>query len=56
VERLPKLHLAHIAPVAFRHINMNGKMHFALDDYAWLATQRGGKLTELENHLISYAS
>ena len=42
-ERLPKEHLAHIAPVAFRHINMNGKMHFSLDDYAWLATQKPRK-------------
>lgn len=42
-DRLPKEHLAHIAPVAFRHINMNGKMHFSLDDYAWLATQKPRK-------------
>lgn len=42
VERLatgdiPEEHLARIAPVAHRHINMNGKMRFALEDYAWLA-------------------
>jgi TnpA family transposase len=42
-ERLPKAHLTHIAPVAFRHINMNGKMRFALDDYAWLTSQKGRK-------------
>jgi Tn3 transposase DDE domain len=34
---VPEDHLAHIAPVAHRHINTNGKMRFALDDYAWLA-------------------
>ena len=42
-ERLPKDHLAHIAPVAFRHINMHGKMHFALDDYAWLTSPKSQK-------------
>jgi len=42
-EQLPKEHLAHIAPVAYRHINMNGKMHFSLNDYAWLATQKARK-------------
>ena len=42
-ERLPNGHLAHIAPVAFRHINMHGKMHFTLEDYAWLTTQKGHK-------------
>ncbi|MEQ1515900.1 MAG: Tn3 family transposase [Usitatibacteraceae bacterium] len=34
---IPEEHLARIAPVAYRHINMNGKMRFALEDYAWLA-------------------
>jgi Tn3 transposase DDE domain len=37
-ERLSTVHLARIAPVAFRHINMNGKMRFALDNYAWLTS------------------
>jgi hypothetical protein len=42
-EQLPTVHLARIAPVAFRHINMNGKMHFALDNYAWLTSGRRRK-------------
>ena len=42
-DRLPAAHLAHIAPAAFRHGNMHGKMHFALDDYAWLAIQKPRK-------------
>jgi hypothetical protein len=28
--RYPHEHLAHIAPVAFRHINMHGKLHFPI--------------------------
>lgn len=42
-ERLPATHLAHIAPVAFRHINMHGEMHFALDDYVWLTPPKRQK-------------
>jgi TnpA family transposase len=34
---IPDDHLARIAPVAHRHINMNGKMRFALEDYVWMA-------------------
>ncbi|EIZ79831.1 transposase [Novosphingobium sp. Rr 2-17] len=29
----PAEHLAHIAPVAFRHINMHGKLHFPIERY-----------------------
>jgi len=50
---LSNAHLAHIAPVAFRHISMNGKMHFALDDYAWPAPQKNRKPAEAENHSTS---
>ena len=42
-QQLPEHHLTHIAPVAFRHINMHGKMRFALDDYAWLTSPKGQK-------------
>ncbi len=42
-ERMPAGHLARIAPVAFRHINMHGRIRFALDDYAWLTTPKGQK-------------
>ncbi|MEP6869189.1 MAG: Tn3 family transposase [Novosphingobium sp.] len=40
---IPEGHLAHIAPVAFRHINMNGKMRFELDEYAWLSSPKRRK-------------
>jgi hypothetical protein len=33
-ERYPPEHLAHIAPVAFRHINMHGKLHFPVRENA----------------------
>lgn len=32
-DRYPAEHLAHIAPVAFRHINMQGKLHFPIAGY-----------------------
>lgn len=41
--QLPPAHLAHIAPVAFRHINMNGKIKFGLDDCAWLTKPNARK-------------
>jgi len=36
-DRFPAEHLGHIAPVAFRHINMHGKLHFPIEHYAGVA-------------------
>lgn len=36
-DRFPAEHLGHIAPVAFRHINMHGKLHFPIERYAGFA-------------------
>lgn len=36
-------HLAHIAPVAFKHINMQGKMHFDVENYGNLVQTRRRK-------------
>lgn len=36
-DRFPIEHLAHIAPVAFRHINMHGKLHFPIERYSRFA-------------------
>jgi len=43
----PADHLAHIAPVAFKHINMQGKMHFAVENYAHLVQSRRRKTAAL---------
>lgn len=40
----PADHLTHIAPVAFKHINMQGKMHFAVENYGHLV-QSGRRKT-----------
>jgi hypothetical protein len=36
----PEPHLAHIAPVAHRHINMQGRIRFAVEEHAHLARRR----------------
>ncbi|MEQ9152787.1 MAG: Tn3 family transposase [Parvibaculum sp.] len=36
----PEPHLAHIAPVAHRHINMQGRIRFAIEEYTHLARRR----------------
>jgi len=43
VGTLPEPHLAHIAPVAHRHINMNGRIRFAVAEYGQLAHAGGRK-------------
>lgn len=40
---LPEPHLTHIAPVAHRHINMNGRIRFAIEEYGRLAHAGGRK-------------
>ncbi|MCR9178512.1 MAG: Tn3 family transposase [Alphaproteobacteria bacterium] len=40
---LPEPHLAHIAPVAHRHINMNGRIRFAIEEYGRLVHAGGRK-------------
>jgi hypothetical protein len=42
----PADHLAHIAPVAFKHINMQGKMHFDVQNYGTLVQTRRRKTAE----------
>lgn len=39
----PADHLAHIAPVAFKHINMHGKLRFAVENYGHLVQSRRPK-------------
>jgi len=39
----PADHLAHIAPVAFKHINMQGKMHFDVENYGQIVQSRRAK-------------
>jgi TnpA family transposase len=39
----PADHLTHIAPVAFKHINMLGKMHFDVENYGNLVQSRRRK-------------
>jgi hypothetical protein len=39
-DRFSAEHLAHIAPVAFRHINMHGKLHFPIERYGGFAAPR----------------
>ena len=39
----PAEHLAHIAPVAFKHINMQGKMHFDIENHGYLIQSRDRK-------------
>ena len=36
-DRFPLEHLPHIAPVAFGHINMHGKLHFPVERYGRFA-------------------
>src|SRR3546814_20882607 len=36
----PERHLAHIAPVAHRHINMQGRIRFAVEEHAQLTRRR----------------
>ena len=42
-DTFPEQHLAHIAPVAHRHINMNGRIRFAVEEYDRLARVGGRK-------------
>lgn len=44
-DRYPVEHLAHIAPVAFRHINMQGKLHFPIAGYRDLGLAGSKTLT-----------
>jgi hypothetical protein len=39
-DTFPEPHLAHIAPVAHRHINMQGRIRFAVEEHAQLARRR----------------
>lgn len=42
-DAVPEAHLARIAPVAHRHINMNGRIRFAIAEYGHLAHAGGRK-------------
>jgi hypothetical protein len=42
----PADHLVHIAPVACKHINMQGKMHFDVENYGHLVQSRRQKNAE----------